>query len=262
MAKHAYILGAGFSRPLGGPLFTNLLTMEYWQTHSEIALPDEIKQCLHLLHGAKARSIDETLGLSDRLNAEDLIALFEWCQRNPNSPRSKLVCDAFPVLPAKLKHKTNEEFLGEFNTQLKRLVACQCNSFTQHLEAESDVIAPYVSWLTNLTSDDTIITFNYDTAIEAIALTCGIEFPREPTYYKSDQPRLIHVHGCVDWVKRDNKLSYAQHAYMSDTDLCIGLPGLTKAKITEIDQMKDLWISRPCGRCQPFSWRFTTYARC
>lgn len=243
MVKHAYIVGAGFSRPLGGPLFTDLLTMEYWKVHSDMEISDDIRQCLVLLHRAEGRPIDEILGLTERLNAEEVIALLEWCSRNPATKRASLVCDAFPVIPAKLKYKTNEEFLTVLNTQLKRLIACQCNSFTQLLEADSDTTAPYKSWLQGLTSDDTIITFNYDTAIETLAFTCGIEFPRAPTEYKSNQPRIIHVHGCVDWIKSGNKLLYEHQGYLRDNDLCIGLPGLEKAKITEIAEMKSLWMS-------------------
>ena len=243
MVKHVYIVGAGFSRPLGGPLFTNLLTMEYWQLHSDVDIPDEIRQCLALLHRATGRSIDELLGLTDRLNAEELIALLEWSSRNPVTKRARLVCDAFPVVPAKLKYQSNDEFLRILNIHLKRLIACQCNSFTHLFEADSDTIAPYKSWIQRLTAEDTIITFNYDTAIETLALTCGIEFPRKPGQYMSNQARLIHVHGCVDWIKSGPGLSYVPQAYLGDNDLCIGLPGLEKAKITEIEEMKNLWIS-------------------
>ncbi len=217
--------------------------MEYWQLHSEIDMPDEIRQCLALLHGGKGRAIDEVLGLTERLNAEELIALLEWASRNPATKRASLVCDAFPIIPAKLKYKSNEEFLLALNIQLKRLVACQCNSFTHLLEADSDTSAPYKSWIQSLTSEDTIITFNYDIAIETLALTCGIEFPRVPGQYRSNQARLIHVHGCIDWIKSGNGLSYVPQAYLGDNDLCVGLPGLEKAKITEIGEIKSLWIS-------------------
>jgi hypothetical protein len=243
MVKSVYIVGAGFSRPLGGPLFTNLLTMEYWQLHSDIDMPEEIRQCLAQLHRAKGRSIDEMLGLTERLNAEELIALLEWSSRNPATKRARLVCDALTDIPAKNRYKSNEEFLSVLNIQLKRLIACQCNSFTHLLEADSDTSAPYKSWIKSLTPEDTIITFNYDTAIETLALTCGIEFPREPGQFMSNQARLIHVHGCVDWIKSGNGLSYVPQAYLGGNDLCIGLPGLEKAKITEIEKMRSLWMS-------------------
>lgn len=245
MVKHVYILGAGFSRPLGGPLFNNLLTMEYWRSHSDIRLAPEMRDCIDLLHRTGNRSIDESLGLSNRLNAEDLIALLEWCYLNPESVRSKLVYDSFAVVPAKIKYLHNAGvFLREVYTTLKRVVACQCNTFTQHLEAGTDLIAPYVSWLKSLTSNDTIITFNYDTAIEAIAQTCGVNIPKDFSCHETTGPRLMHVHGCVNWVLGiDDKITYCEYAYMDNVNLSIGLPGFAKARITENGQMFSLWKS-------------------
>ncbi len=59
----------------------------------------------------KGAGYDEVLGLTERLNAEELIALLEWASRNPATKRASLVCDAFSIIPAKLKYKSNEEFL-------------------------------------------------------------------------------------------------------------------------------------------------------
>ena len=244
--KHVYILGAGFSRPLGGPLFNNLLTMEYWKSHSEkIGLAAEMRDCLELLHRPGTRPIDEALGLSSRLNAEELIALLEWCYLNPNSIRSKLVYEPFPVIAAKIMSlKDTGRFLRKVYMDLKRLVACQCNTFTQHLEAETDLVAPYVAWLKNLTPRDTIVSFNYDTAVESIAQTCGIVFPKEVGCYATNTPHLMHVHGCVNWVLGgDDKITYREYAYSKVVNLSIGLPGIAKARITENDQIRLLWDS-------------------
>ncbi len=246
MVKHVYILGAGFSRPLGGPLFDNLLTMEYWRSHSSITskIPSEIKECLSSLHDPyPQRSIDESLGLAKRMNAEDLIALLDWCAVNHETHQARLVGDAFSQLPANLKYSVKKDLLAEINKHLKRLIACQCNSFTENLIAKVDTISPYVSWLKGLTPDDTIITFNYDIAIETIAASCGIEFPREPTRYRRDQPSIIHVHGCVEWVNDRNTIRFISRAYEEDVELFIGLPGLEKAKIRENAFMDSIWLS-------------------
>lgn len=244
MTKHVYILGAGFSRPLGGPLFTDLITMEYWNCHSDVPIPTTLRNCLEEFHLA-TRDIDLELGTS-RMNAEELISLLDWCSRNPTRTRSRIIYEVFERLSVGDEYPDIGVFLSALNRQLKRLVACQCNSFTKDLESESDTVAPYLSWLKRLQPQDTIITFNYDTAIETIASTYGVKFHREPHLFDDRLPKILHIHGCVDWVVDDGAIKYVEDAYLQDRDLCVAMPGLEKAKITDRGVMDILWNAASC----------------
>ncbi len=245
MVKHVYILGAGFSRPLGGPLFTDLLSLEYLNVATNVPLPEDMAIVLQRLHAAHSsfRSIDELLGRSTNpLSVEDLLALVEWCVRHPDTKRASILLQSIGV--GNFQDDTErDEFLASVNKHLKRLIACQCNTFAMELEVQSDIVAPYIAWVERLTPDDTIITFNYDVAVEELAIICDRHFPTEPATYNpnSGLPRLIHMHGCVDWVVDGVDIRHQTMAYMDDVDLCIGMPGMAKATITDIARMNTLW---------------------
>lgn len=106
---------------------------------------------------------------------------------------------------------------------------------------DSERWLPYTAWFNSLTRDDTIITFNYDTAVERISDLVKRPLPRNPGSYKADLPALIKLHGSIDWYRKEADVVQAQDAYVEDCEVAIGMPGNAKSKITETKLFENLW---------------------
>lgn len=100
-----------------------------------------------------------------------------------------------------------------------------------------------MAWFAKLKDDDTIITFNYDTAVERIAKMAGKPFPAMPGSYQSGQPQLIKLHGSADWHKDGAVIKQMDRAFLDDVEIAIGMPGNGKSKLTENALFETLWTS-------------------
>jgi hypothetical protein len=243
--NHVYILGAGFSVPLGGPLFTQLMTVELQHLSSDLGIPEQHRVVIAGMHlnldnAMAPRSIDLSMGRRHRpLNAEELLEMIDWAQRNPTHRKAKLFERLLPQKPGHV-YDIGAELVGVIK-HLKRTIACQCQSFLTEIEDDSERLEPYLTWFKNLSSNDTIITFNYDTAIERISQLAGRQLPAKPASYQSDLPRLIKLHGSVDWYFGAGGIEHKSDAYKQDLDIAIGMPGRGKSKLTEDPTFRDLW---------------------
>lgn len=230
--KHVYILGAGFSVPLGGPLFAQLLTAELawrWRRIKFSVHWQDIIPRFHVDKSTGKRLVDRVIGKHS--NAEELLEIYDWASRaaRRGDDRANALLQAAIALPV---GEREDDYRQKLPRVLKQVIGAECNGFIDDLEDMSpDRWTPYERWFGFVESSDTIITFNYDAAIECLAEKCGRPFDRESLCAPKDgQPTLIKFHGSVDWELKDDQVVFNRHSYFHDIDLAICTPGLMKGE--------------------------------
>lgn len=214
MAGIVWVLGAGFSRSLGGPLLGNLLSFHSLQTVRGIYAPSvplgaEIMTALCLVygHGTKYRfgrprsliALDEE-GIPLWDNAEEFLEQAdEAAVFGPNCASYERINETI-----RLARQTNFAFERlpptEFAGAGRRLIAAECSAFLRKANIETERWSPYRRWVEQLLSpEDTIVTFNYDLVLERLNAKYdkfsiaprGIGPTGKITVYK--------LHGSVNW---------------------------------------------------------------
>ena len=201
----AWILGSGFSRSLGGPLLSELLSQQ-----SRVRLARQYKDVKWL--GGRPDPNDPRTRWNDAVDffdSESVQVVYDlfafgtgypegWIQsydRRPSGLGAKLWAhaeefldyldaetnggsDAF-TLPSLLT--TLGKDLAQFHPQdyplfshaARRIIAAECAYFLEHRPTTLEVWQPYVDWAAQLEHTDTVVSFNYDTVVETAALAAA-----------------------------------------------------------------------------------------
>ncbi len=267
--KVVWLLGSGFSKPLGGPLLRDLFRQ---QDEEDILpyFPDQdypdlaralpwVQKCFHL---GKHQGNDGAKGLW--ADAEEFLAYVDhaFSSSSPTPARKVLgtLIDKagrefdpskwFPKDPSRhFQHSNfNSRMPGSFDREVKRALAAECHRFLMHNgdESKSERWLPYRKWLASLRPDlDTVITFNYDLVMEAAA--SAIELPnrlRIVTPHDQDFPpgkvTVLKLHGSVDWRKSGGQVEVEDVLKSKDVDIAIAAPGGSKEELAGGD-FKPLW---------------------
>jgi hypothetical protein len=143
----------------------------------------------------------------------------------------------------------------------RRIVAAECSVFLQRTSPDLEIWQPYLRWANKLNQNHTIITFNYDTVLETLVNKCngigGHSFFGLPTYDSdyviiSGVSVVVKLHGSVDW--RVNKPQILRgeplEALKCDSDqLVIATPGPTKRNMVS-DILSPLWNEAEIKLCE------------
>ncbi len=227
MARIVWILGAGFSRSLGGPLLGNLLTPEaaeliqlaYGGHAPELFgdYPDAVRRLYWygfrrdgrgLVHWTESGAENLWQDAEQYLDYLDTAAQFDCPARARVLGLLLRVAESLP----------NEcETLKKLTTLGRRLLAAECCAFMEGVANLSEQWAPYRRWLQKGLFEwgkDTVITFNYDLVPEMVAHALD---RRDWFQYKAlsdvDAPLLrndkisllLKLHGSVNWtIEHDN----------------------------------------------------------
>lgn len=204
--KTVWLLGSGFSKPLGGPLLRDLFR---WQERED-ELP-WVQLCFR-------NGVDS--GLWD--NAEPFMAYVDDGYRGSVFPKRErlqmLIGRSDPLPKQQLEvwltsgdpHLQRHEIyqrttLDTFDRKVKRAVAAECSRFLIRAEPKDEERwLPYLRWVDSLRPGiDTVICFNYDQVVEtALAATSEPNklwtvVPNE--YGPSQRVDVLKLHGSVDW---------------------------------------------------------------
>lgn len=237
--KTVWILGAGFSRPLGGPLLPELLSSgsigRLRACYSEVAHP--------LLYGpaaAKARELYKARGPASTMelwgDAEQYLdALDAAVFGGDSSPAWKLIASASGTGPG----------VPQVADVARRLMVAECCAFLQGADPRTEKWEPYKKWSAQLGSSDAVVTFNYDLVLERLVAEGGrleVLVPGQSRTALEKCP-VYKLHGSVDW-RRDAAGSitaymdaYALSAPVEHT--VVASPGPSKKKETE--RLEGLW---------------------
>jgi hypothetical protein len=275
MSRTVWILSAGFSRSLGGPLFETLFgpwLMAHLKAHfpsDEFAnLYGRDADVAHWLYNYGRRFILGRSQLWDRnetgeelwQDAEQYLQILDDAASSPGSPWTTRIADILKTHVSGWTARADPRNLLELNGAARRLLAAECSAFTKALDLKYDPAIPYRDWARRLTNEDTIISFNYDCLLERLGATsdtidCLVPDggPRRPG--AESMATAYKLHGSVDWLVAD-AVPFDPQQIQRSTDefaavncerherLVIGSPGQTKSKLTEVLREK-LW--EPAG---------------
>ena len=269
-----WILGAGFSKGLGGPLIKDLLAHRekevldslYPSTEYPLVADEVFKARLFYNWGQKRgywENAEQFLDIVESAAAETHVPLSyahsllssmrrrtvhhpEMEQRVQGSGRVREVIQApGPVFEF--------ETLTEMATACRRALAVDCSVFLRAAQLESERWSPYRDWARSLGPRDTVVTFNYDHVPEILETDLknhlsvidpeDVDDDLEEVKTKRMTP-VLKVHGSVTW-RRDGKrikvVPLGDRAIGDPReDPVIGLPGPGKRTLVR-DVLKALW---------------------
>lgn len=204
-----YFLGAGFSRPSGLPLATEL-----W---------DEVLQRASRMKGRAEKFQDDL---------DNFVEFKNRCFGN-NFTRENIDFEeflGFLDLEFVLGLRGSDQWSRDGNegqVVVKTLIG---QILTERTPKVGKIPSLYIEFAKRLRPSDTVITFNYDILLERALDAVGTRYRLFPTRYKSlsvdgdgivdsereDKDVLIHkVHGSVDWFDRRAHIEHVNHYHRS-----------------------------------------------
>lgn len=253
MSQRVWILGAGFSAGLGGPLLPDLLSMRSWQrlrAHWEELGPPYthgFHAIYYLYHYGTGYPEgyclgDQNIGPGERLflDAEDFLVQLD--RENAfvehlidRVKKAHFGTDTTAAFDALLKRDISTDATA-VRAWASKLIAHECQFFLE--DRDEGTWGPYERWAESLNDDDTIITFNYDRVIEELRPNLNIVGTQE----KDDRrvPTLLKMHGSVDWFREGPKIVQKPRSTSEVKAPLLGLPGRSKTADTR-GIFKEIW---------------------
>lgn len=252
-----WILGAGFSRSLGGPLLDDLF--------SERSAAELVAKFDMQIRPAQ----DRTRWLAVHLcrwgnenrwwsNAEDYLdRLDSAVAQGDESDAWNVLIEGCEQTRRARKHSgemrnfiqgDRKTILRDILLEAKRWMAAECCAFTKDADVSTEKWEPYRRWADYLTEHDRIITFNYDRVLELLidngCSQLQIITPSNVNVAASGFSHVLKLHGSVDW-HRDEKGNFVRSEnqaavlHASLDDIGIATPGVHKASMVE--KFNELW---------------------
>jgi hypothetical protein len=250
MAKIVWVLGAGFSRSLGGPLMADLFTEEadnvtriFYPKDKFPLLGEEVTTRATKLfrYGARPGGVEKLWG-----DPEEYLARLDTAVRRGADSST---WEHLTHVLARSYATTRTYTLDEVSNAARRVLAAQCSAFLQEIDTTEEKWTPYHHWSNQLGRHDTVMTFNYDQVLENLA-DAGASFSfRLPgqKIYTVGSSWVLKLHGSIDWrmTSSEGNTSCVRagrcFALTGPADeLVIAGPGPQK-RDTINDQLSDLW---------------------
>jgi hypothetical protein len=262
-----WLLGAGFSRALGGPLLTDLFRPSGGMLDDALFFPHARYPYLAsdlLVSRLFFRAGREEGRWSD---AEEFLAFVDSAQRDANGPKKGVLSSikdrllsGAPVSAADVDERafaySREHFVTNA-TPIRRALAAECSVFLMDFDDSEEIWHPYRTWASSLDPKrDTVISFNYDLVVEKLAAQehskLKVLMPEECPQVASDTKELpqdvvpvLKLHGSVDWRKSESGgIERGDlHNILADENSApfIAAPG--RSKQDAVGELKPLWES-------------------
>ena len=258
-----WVLGAGFSRPLGAPLLAGLLAYQPRRVADKL-YPDSSNGGQDLstqIFQAKAFC---RAGMEQGLwqNAEEFLERVETAVES---------AEPDPVLQAWLG--SGVMFQGPGDSQkapikfphaaalargARLALASDCSVFLRGASLASEKWQPYVRWAEGLTSQDTIISFNYDAIPELLESRPNAKLkvivpnrpfqPQRTQIVEHGSALVLKVHGSTTWQCEASGRVIVERpweepvgsCHKRESQLLLGIPGPLKGSLYG-GRLKDLW---------------------
>ena len=247
-----WILGAGFSRSLGGRLLGDLFRPG---TPGEESVFFPADQYGDLGTARYVVSATYTIGKGEQLweDAEEFLAKVDEAWRGG---RSSLKTKIHNVISRAYPHASGGQrgwptrntflmFSPEFDRAARRALAAECAAFLLEDDTTSELWSPYKHWAESLLPRcDTVVSFNYDLVpdrLSKFAPALQVLVPGEE--YSRDKVLVLKLHGSIDWVDRDGVCSRSDFKEICrdpKTAVAIAAPG--RSKLDQVQKMfEPLW---------------------
>ena len=258
MAKIVWVLGAGFSRSLGGPLLTQLFS-EKSQLDVLTAFPSADFSELFSPEAKLVRSVYAQHKAGRWQDAEEFLDYLDTARsKGPGTHAREVIRQLVVQTPYGSNWKDiTVETIDKMATASQRLLAAECSAFLKDAEPTSERWAPYHRWAAELAGEDTVITFNYDLVVEKLAnmtpeLRAKLRFPLTGLGLEDQsRVRILKLHGSVNWCKEATPVPDVFKLFVTDDEyfalrcpeqcLTIGTPGPTKFNATAGGVLEQVW---------------------
>ncbi len=259
-----WILGAGFSKPLGAPLLDDLFLPATWDLYAIqygesrfSKLRSKTAEAVHWLynHGRRftlGRSISWNWTFDGEAlwaNAEEFLDYLDTAATAPTAAALKARIEQLAGKFLTLQHpgvSISIPAVDELAAAARRLLAAECSAFLSRIDLKSERCDPFVRWAQRVGPKDTVITFNYDIFLDLLAMLPNCKFavvdPATPEL-EPDLAPALKLHGSVDWgfsngvFKRTDNKEFS--LICNDSAIGIASPGPKKLEAT--GSLKDLW---------------------
>ena len=207
-----WVLGAGFSRSLGGPLLDDFFSVPVRERVMARTPGTGLKERFTWLH-TYYRSEDIVVKRRDGhwphpwKNAEDFSELLETAALR-DSPdvalRAQATLQPHPTGTPAIPWTDYESWARV----CRQYLAAACHEFVD-APASVKVLerwVPYRNWAKNVWPRDRIVSFNYDLVAERVCKTTFEVILPTRRNYPQDQPnaaQLLKLHGSVNWIQSD-----------------------------------------------------------
>lgn len=250
-----WLLGSGFSHRLGGPLLDGLLSRrsfdELRHRHPNTWLSETV-------HDHVVAAFCEGLTQGYWLDAEDYLMQLGSYDRTAAYRFDAILKAVLPSAEYETLRTTVSTFPGD-DTSARimeccyyaalPIIAAQCGDFLERSKCDPEGWLSYDRWAKAISTDDVIISFNYDEVVELAMERNGrplwVPNPRRPPIARQRQGSLtlLKLHGSVTF--RDTILSPSEPNTISNLDrnpAFIAIPGRAKRDdcATEYDELWEL----------------------
>ena len=260
-----WLLGAGFSRALGGPLLTDLFRPSGEVHDDALFFPHARYPCLasDLVVSRLFFKVGRKEGRWS--DAEEFLAFVDSAQRDADGPKKGVLHSISRRLGAPLFMDDVDQHdfgysVSHFATRttpIRRALAAECSVFLMDFDDSEEIWHPYRTWASSLDSKrDTVISFNYDLVVEKLAAQqhskLKVLMPEDCPQGASDTKELpqdvvpvLKLHGSVDWRKSESGgIERGDlHKILADENSTpfIAAPG--RSKQDAVGELKPLWES-------------------
>lgn len=231
--RTVWILGAGFSRFLGGPLLDDLLRHRHALELLGLTSGQGIEQsdCQNMEHASRLFQIQEHLAVSALWrNAEEFLEKVSQALENPDSPSGI-------ELAWRIKAAHFRLSIDDLYDATLRSIILETTAFLRGLNIESERLRPYLTWARSLTDRDTVISFNYDGLPHLLAqdpdTSLAIVGPKGELADgdEGSKARVLHLHGCSLW-RGESIEAIGSPSLQLPREVSIGIPGPGKLGIS------------------------------
>jgi len=247
-----WVLGAGFSRSLGGPLLDDLFGADPRDIAFEF--PDDRYRGLATTY-EHVRGVFEWGKLVERkwADAEQFLvfvdeASADAARQGPSSATFRRICyqaqSRSPTgewtndLVLQGKQSVIEHFVENARRLTRQALAVDCTRFLLSPDTSAEAWLPYQKWAASLRDcqecKNTVITFNYDRVPEYLG-KFWVPLPNEAHRTETGPPWVLKLHGSVDWHISGNECHRVQHDLPLRElaiELALAAPGRSKAGMT------------------------------
>jgi hypothetical protein len=197
-AKRVFILGAGFSKPAGMPLATELLPLLAEKLeHDEMQdWLDGLRDRLDWLSGSGQQTGSFTLNIEQVFH----YAHFDIEAHRLRQHLAPVGRHDGPGTPWKASESITV-WLSYLEDTLRDVI----------LETENQAdLAPITRWAKSVDAGDTVVTFNYDTLVERALLGVGKTWNHGTGREGDSGIAVCKLHGSIDWIVAHRRESFSK----------------------------------------------------
>lgn len=254
-----WVLGAGFSRPLGAPLLNDFFSeaegaqLAHYLSQGECFYGADALERLRAIY----KEGKSTHCWSDPEQFLVWLSAAASFDTPSTHPMVKYIHDKLRIEIASMLYSSDSKLVGlRVAHQIAAAsVSLGCSWFLEEAEKVPVVVdqaeqwLPYREWAKSLRPGDTVITFNYDRVPDLLQKHCGARFSRPALGESVDERRrlgctpLLNMHGSVGWLtKADGGIEASDRAvaHVHPDRAILGIPGHGKTRLAS-EQLMSSW---------------------